>query len=88
MVNGAKGPFTNQPPAIEAEVDFVADTIERAEQSGTRLVEVLPEGEQEWATLCEQLAADSLFHKAQENWIFGANIPGKSRLSSVRCSSC
>ncbi|GIZ40240.1 hypothetical protein CKM354_000358800 [Cercospora kikuchii] len=79
MVNGAKGPFTNQPPAIEVEVDFVTETIERAEKAGTRLVEVLPEGEQRWAQLCEELAAGSLFHKGTENWIFGANIPGKKK---------
>ena len=71
MVNGAKGPFTNQPPAIETEVEFIADTIERAEKAGTRLVEVLPEGEQAWAKLCENLAEGSLFWKAEENWIFG-----------------
>lgn len=65
--------------AIETEVDFIADTIERAEKAGTRLVEVLPAGEQAWAELCETLAEGSLFWKAEENWIFGANIPGKKR---------
>ncbi|EME89295.1 uncharacterized protein MYCFIDRAFT_26387 [Pseudocercospora fijiensis CIRAD86] len=79
MVNGPKGPFTNQPPAIESEVDFIAESIERAENSGVRVVETTYEGEQQWAKLCEELAARSLFWKAAENWIFGANIPGKRR---------
>ncbi|SMQ50122.1 unnamed protein product [Zymoseptoria tritici ST99CH_3D7] len=79
MINGPKGPFTNQPPAIEAEVDFATDTVARSEKGSTKVVEATKEGEKWWADLCEGLAANSLFWKATENWIFGANIPGKKR---------
>lgn len=78
MINGPKGPFTNQPPAIEAQLDWIETLLQHAEK-GTRIVEATHEGEQYWAKLCEELAAGSLFWKAADNWIFGANIPGKKR---------
>ncbi|CAK3886051.1 Baeyer-Villiger monooxygenase [Lecanosticta acicola] len=79
MINGPKGAFTNNPPAIEAQVEWIAQIIGEAERGGTRLVEATHEGEQKWSQLCEKLAAKSLFWKAEDNWIFGANIPGKKR---------
>lgn len=73
-------PYTDHiATGIEAQVDFVADTIERAEQAGTRLVEVLPEGEQAWSQLCAKLAVGTLFWEADGSWIFGTNIPGKKK---------
>lgn len=65
--------------AIECQVGWISQTIDEAEKSQVRLVEATHEGEQRWSQLCEQLAAGSLFWKAEDNWIFGANIPGKKR---------
>ncbi|EMC99778.1 hypothetical protein BAUCODRAFT_119354 [Baudoinia panamericana UAMH 10762] len=79
MINAPKGAFTNQPPAIEAQVEFITGLIERAEQANAQIVEPTDEAEREYSKLCEDLAAKSLFWKAEDNWIFGANIPGKKR---------
>ncbi|KAM0723753.1 hypothetical protein Q7P37_000743 [Cladosporium fusiforme] len=76
MVNGPKGAFTNQPPMIEVQVEFVARVV--AEAKG-RVVEAKEEAEREWARECEEAAKGSLFWEAEDNWIFGANIPGKRR---------
>ncbi|KAK3648729.1 hypothetical protein LTR56_001002 [Elasticomyces elasticus] len=81
MLNAPKGAFTNQPPAIEVQVEFVAGIIAKAEKVGgaSPVVEPTYEAEKEYSALCEELAKDSLFWKAQDNWIFGANIIGKKR---------
>lgn len=58
--------FTLRPPAIEAEVEFTSDTIARAEKGPTKVVEATEEGEKWWARLCEGLAENSLFWKAED----------------------
>lgn len=76
MVLGPHGPFTNLPPSIEAQVEWISDLIEHANRTGRKSVEVIREKEQEWVKACADMAAMTLFPKA-ESWIFGANIPGK-----------
>ncbi|KIW03253.1 uncharacterized protein PV09_05474 [Verruconis gallopava] len=79
MINGPKAAFTNQPPMIEVQVEFVADVIAAAQRQKSTSVTITAteEAERGWTKLCDELAANSLFWKAEDNWIFGANIPGK-----------
>lgn len=80
MSNAPKGAFTNQPPMIEAQIEFAADMIAAAEAEGAKkVIAATYAAERGWSELCEELAANSLFWKAEDNWIFGANIPGKKR---------
>jgi cation diffusion facilitator CzcD-associated flavoprotein CzcO len=76
MVLGPNGPFTNLPPSIEAQVDWIGELIAQAERSGVRTVEPTREAEQSWTETCEGIANATLFPQA-DSWIFGANIPGK-----------
>ena len=76
MVLGPNGPFTNLPPSIETQVEWISDTIDYAERNGVRSIEPTPEAEAEWTETCTQIANMTLFTKA-DSWIFGANIPGK-----------
>lgn len=62
---GPKGPFTNMPPSIEAQVEFITDAIRDAEKSGVQYIEPTEEAEREYSELCDRLAADSLFWKAE-----------------------
>ena len=89
MLTGPNGPFTNIPPTLETHVEFVSDTIKRAEehrkgQNGhaegnqAGVVEATQEAENEWTDLCDEMCKDSLFRKT-DSWIFGANVPGKKR---------
>ena len=77
MINGPKGAFTNQPPAIETQVEFNTRIIAEAERQakGSKdaapVIEAEEAAEKEFSQLCEDLAASSLFWKAQDNWIFG-----------------
>ncbi|KEF55703.1 cyclohexanone monooxygenase [Exophiala aquamarina CBS 119918] len=70
MLTGPNSPFTNLPPTIETQVEFITDLIASAE--------TLAESEQEWTQLCKDLCENSLF-KRSASWIFGANIPGKTQ---------
>ena len=76
MVLGPNGPFTNLPPSIETQVEWISDTIDFAERNGVESIEPTPEAEAEWTDTCTQVANATLFTKGN-SWIFGANVPGK-----------
>ncbi|MGX7730778.1 flavin-containing monooxygenase [Rhodococcus sp. 2H158] len=76
MVLGPNGPFTNLPPTIETQVEWISDTVAYAERNGVRAIEPTPEAEAEWTETCTEIANATLFTKG-DSWIFGANIPGK-----------
>ncbi|MGQ0481138.1 MAG: flavin-containing monooxygenase [Pseudonocardia sp.] len=75
MVLGPNGPFTNLPPSIEVQCDWIAGLIAKAGETGGT-VEVAKEAEDDWGRTCHEIAHMTVFPKA-ESWIFGANIPGK-----------
>ncbi|GAA2425903.1 NAD(P)/FAD-dependent oxidoreductase [Streptomyces macrosporus] len=77
MILGPNGPFTNLPPSIEVQVEWISDLIKDAERSGTDTVEATREAEAGWTATCKEIADMTLFPKAQ-SWIFGASIPGKT----------
>ncbi|MBE0011476.1 MULTISPECIES: flavin-containing monooxygenase [Micrococcales] len=76
MVLGPNGPFTNLPPSIETQVEWISDTVAYAEENGIRAIEPTPEAEAEWTETCTQIANMTVFTKV-DSWIFGANVPGK-----------
>lgn len=79
MITGPQGPFTNLPPALEAQVLFISRLIERVIQGGDgAVVEASEQAEAEWVALCNKLCEKSLF-KATDSWIFGVNIPKKKK---------
>lgn len=77
MILGPNGPFTNLPPSIETQVEWIADAIERMEHGQFQVIEATQEAEANWGETCNEIANMTLFPKA-ESWIFGANIPGKA----------
>ncbi len=78
MILGPNGPFTNLPPSIETQVEWIAGTIGYLMPKRGASLEVRPETESEWTGICADIADQTLFPKAA-SWIFGANIPGKKR---------
>ncbi|TCK27529.1 flavin-containing monooxygenase [Pseudonocardia endophytica] len=77
MILGPNGPFTNLPPSIEAQVDWIGELVRTAERDGVRTVEPTQEAESGWTRTCREIADMTLFPQA-DSWIFGANIPGKT----------
>lgn len=76
MVLGPNGPFTNLPPSIESQVEWISDFIQYAQEQNIESIEAPVIEEEKWSQVCADIAAQTLFPKA-ESWIFGANIPGK-----------
>lgn len=76
MILGPNGPFTNLPPSIETQVEWISDVIEMMEAKSLNSIEPTAAARDEWVGLCRTIADSTLFPKA-ESWIFGANIPGK-----------
>jgi cation diffusion facilitator CzcD-associated flavoprotein CzcO len=85
---GPNSPFTNLPPLIEVQVEFIADMIAHARATAATTttgestqgprVEADPAAMQDWIRTCDKLSAGSLFRKT-DSWIFGANVAGKTR---------
>jgi cyclohexanone monooxygenase len=78
MILGPNGPFTNLPPTIETQVEWISDAIEHVNAEGTCWIDLKPDIEDQWTETCTDIANQTLFAKA-EGWVFGANIPGKKR---------
>jgi cyclohexanone monooxygenase len=78
MILGPNGPFTNLPPSIETQVEWIGETIRHVSASDTRWIDVKPETEKTWTDTCSDIAHQTLFPQAA-SWIFGANVPGKKR---------
>jgi cation diffusion facilitator CzcD-associated flavoprotein CzcO len=76
MILGPNGPFTNLPPSIEVQVEWIIDLISEARARGAGVIEATKEAEDAWTATCDEIANFTLFPKA-DSWIFGANIPGK-----------
>ncbi|NJP27328.1 NAD(P)/FAD-dependent oxidoreductase [Microbispora sp. SCL1-1] len=76
MVLGPNSAFSNLPPGIETQVEWIGDLIRTAEENGTTVIEATRDAEDEWTETCRKLADYTLFPKVK-SWIFGANIPGK-----------
>ena len=64
MISGPKGPFTNIPPAIESQIEFISEAVKAAGSKPMRPIEPTREAEREWSEECERLASKSLFWNA------------------------
>lgn len=76
MIYGPMGPFTNQPPAHEAQVDWVARSIEYVREHDLGSIEATEAAEEAWIAECDSIANTTLF-SVVDSWINGSNIPGK-----------
>ncbi|QCP07263.1 NAD(P)/FAD-dependent oxidoreductase [Micrococcus luteus] len=76
MILGPNGPFTNLPPSIETQVEWITDFIDYARQNGIATVEPKAQTIEEWTQTCTEIANATVFTKV-DSWIFGANVEGK-----------
>lgn len=76
MILGPNGPFSNLPPAIETQVEWIAETVKHMVENNIETIEPTQVAEEDWVETCRNIANQTLFAKT-ESWIFGANIPGK-----------
>lgn len=76
MVLGPNSVFSNLPPGIEAQVEWIAQLIGHAEKEGWAVVDTAREAEETWTATCKEIAGYTLFPQVK-SWIFGANVPGR-----------
>jgi hypothetical protein len=76
MIYGPMGPFTNQPPLHEAQVNWMADAIRYTRENDLGYIDASPEAEAQWLVDCDDIAYGTLFMKV-DSWINGANVEGK-----------
>jgi cation diffusion facilitator CzcD-associated flavoprotein CzcO len=76
MIYGPMGPFTNQPPAHEAQVEWVSRSIEHVRKHDLGSIEATLDAENAWISECDEIANQTLF-AVVDSWINGSNIPGK-----------
>ena len=74
LISGPQHPFTNAPPQIEAQVDFISKLVAHVGRSGT--VEAIAEAEKDFSDLSNKIVEGSLFHEPK-GWVFGENVKGK-----------
>ncbi|MGJ7902418.1 flavin-containing monooxygenase [Lysobacter sp. 1R34A] len=77
MVLGPNSAFSNLPPSIESQVEWIGELIGWAEGESTPVIETTREAEDAWTATCWEIAAYTLFPKVK-SWIFGENIAGRS----------
>ncbi|KAH6644261.1 cyclohexanone monooxygenase [Boeremia exigua] len=73
-LSGPHHPFTNAPPQIEAQVEFITDVIKQAGANG--VVEATKEAEDWWTDLSNNIVKGSIFHEPK-GWVFKDNVEGK-----------
>ncbi|EXL67188.1 hypothetical protein FOPG_16665 [Fusarium oxysporum f. sp. conglutinans race 2 54008] len=64
MILGPNGPFTNLPPTIETQVEFISDIIQHANglarQNGkSPTIEAEREAVHAWGKICDELSANT-----------------------------
>ncbi|MGV9823509.1 flavin-containing monooxygenase [Nocardia xishanensis] len=78
MVGGPLSPAlaSNVVVTIEQAVDWIADLIEHARDTGATLIEATPEAQNEWVDITEGTVAQTLY-ATTDSWYRGSNIDGK-----------
>ncbi|MFC8384836.1 flavin-containing monooxygenase [Nocardia sp. NPDC057272] len=78
MVAGPLSPAlaSNVVVTIEQAVDWIADLIEHARDTGATLVEATPEAQQEWVDITEWTVSQTLY-ATTDSWYRGSNVEGK-----------
>ncbi|PVH90843.1 FAD-dependent pyridine nucleotide-disulfide oxidoreductase [Periconia macrospinosa] len=79
-ISGPHHPFTNAPPQIEAQVEFITGLVEVVGEEG--VVEAREEAEERFTDLSNRFVEGSIFHEAR-GWVFGDNVDGKTHRNSL-----
>lgn len=89
MITGPGSPsvLSNMVVSIEQHVDWVDDCLKHLRERSIDRIEASVEAENEWMEHVAELAADTLYPKAN-SWYVGANIPGKPRTFMPYVAGC
>ncbi|BCS30503.1 flavin-containing monooxygenase [Aspergillus puulaauensis] len=80
-VSGPGGPFSNIPPAIEVQGDFVAELVEESVKRGGTIVEAQPKPQEQWDETVQAVSKQTVFDSVK-SWIQSNNVAGKKKYSA------
>ena len=75
---GSPSVLSNMVASIEQHVEWVVECIDHVRQQPQARIEATPEAQQQWTEHVAEVAAFTLYPKA-DSWYMGANIAGKPR---------
>lgn len=81
LVSGPGGPFSNIPPSIEVQGNFIAELIEEAKKRGTKSIEADAKAQAAWDAGVQAISAVTIFNKVK-SWVQNDNIEGKTKYSA------
>jgi cyclohexanone monooxygenase len=76
---GSPSVLVNMIVSIEQHVDWIVDLLSHCRDHDVVRVEARPEAQNRWVEHVNELAAGTLYLKA-DSWYVGANVPGKPRV--------
>lgn len=81
LISGPQSPsvITNQPVAIEQQVEWIADCLDYMRTRDFKYIETKAESVEEWVEHTNDVADKTLYPDAN-SWYRGDNIPGKSQV--------
>ena len=81
-VSGPGGPFSNIPPAIEVQGNFVAELVEESvKRGGGTVVEAQPKAQEQWDETVQAVSKQTVFDSVK-SWIQSNNVVGKKKYSA------
>lgn len=81
LVSGPGGPFSNIPPSIEVQGNFIAELIEESRKRGTKSVEADAGAQAAWDAGVQAISAVTIFSKVK-SWVQNDNVEGKTKYSA------
>ncbi|OBT50161.1 hypothetical protein VE04_08865 [Pseudogymnoascus sp. 24MN13] len=81
LVSGPGGPFSNIPPSIEVQGDFITKLILESQARGTKTVEADKEAQGKWDETVQAISAVTIFSKVK-SWVQNDNVEGKTKYSA------
>ncbi|OBT45045.1 hypothetical protein VE00_04177 [Pseudogymnoascus sp. WSF 3629] len=81
LVSGPGGPFSNIPPSIEVQGDFITKLIEESKTRGTNTIEADKEAQEKWDETVQAISAVTIFSKVK-SWVQNDNVEGKTKYSA------
>ena len=80
MISGPHTPFSNFPPAIEAEVEWIGAAIRALREDGHASMEPTPDAVEAWGKHIQDMLDMTLLGAGTKvhTWYLGANMPGKT----------
>ncbi|KAL4787115.1 hypothetical protein BJX76DRAFT_41280 [Aspergillus varians] len=81
-ISGPGSAFSNIPPGVEVQGDFVAELIAEGIKKGSKAIEASADAQAQWDDAVQTLSKQTVFDKVK-SWIQSNNVEGKKKYSAL-----